>query len=391
MSAGAFQAVLIVLLLAPVAVAAQDPDHLVLGGEDEADGTVFYPRQVEEGPDGDLYVLDVGDSFIKVFAPDGAFRRRLGGSGEGPGEFQRVDGATFGFTPDGKLFFTEYIRGHRWITILELNGDLARVLSPNLAVGFGIEAARALDDGGFLVQITYNATPIAEGDYFLYHVPRSLVRLDGQGEIVAEIARTKCARLISYSPNGGTTNLPFAPSFAWSAVGDDAVVWSDGTSPRLRVIDHAGSLVREMETRLPDPRKVTREDLREWKREREEMMSSRNPAWWHEFGRVVEEYDKSLYDQPILRRISRTPGGNLLVEGPWQADTDASTFWLLDSDGEVIHSITAAAARLRLSEHYLLFLTVDDEGAVLANAVKRPIDEAEALARLEMIAAGRSE
>ena len=65
--------------------------HLVLGDKDDATSILYLPRQVEEGPDGNLYVLDWGDSYIKVFSPAGEFLRSIGGPGEGPGEFQRID------------------------------------------------------------------------------------------------------------------------------------------------------------------------------------------------------------------------------------------------------------------------------------------------------------
>ena len=61
------------------------------------------------------------------------------------------------------------------------------------------------------------------------------------------------------------------------------------------------------------------------------------------------------------------------------------TYWLLDVHGALICTVTADVGHLHYSENYLLYFTVDDEGSILVHAVDRPIDDAEALLRLEAI------
>lgn len=100
----------------------------IIIGREEGDGMLVYPRQIGEGPDGNIYVYDLADAYIKVYSPEGKFLRRIGGKGQGPGEIQRPEGASFGFTLDEKLFFAEFIRGHPWITFMELSGEFSRVL-----------------------------------------------------------------------------------------------------------------------------------------------------------------------------------------------------------------------------------------------------------------------
>ena len=100
----------------------------IIIGREEGDGMLIYPRQVEEGPDGNIYAYDLADAYIKVYSPEGKFLRKIGGKGQGPGEIQRPEGASFGFTPDEKLFFTEFFGGHPWITFMELSGEFIKVL-----------------------------------------------------------------------------------------------------------------------------------------------------------------------------------------------------------------------------------------------------------------------
>ena len=368
-----------ILILVSPALAAP-PEPLVLGGDDSAEVLLLVPRQVEEGPDANLYVLDQGDATIKVYSPAGEFLRQLAGEGEGPGLIRRADGATIGFRPDGTLYITEIFGGHRWLTILAPDGDLVDTLHLDLAADFGVEAAAPLTGGGFLVQIAYGPTPRPSGDYYLYDLPQALVRLDDQGAVLTEIVRTDNAQMISFSPNGGTSNLPFTPTFAWAVQPDSTIVWSDGMSPVLQVYDQTGKLVRDLATGLPAAEKVSEAELETWQRNRREQILDRNPDWWQRFGRVVEAYDHPLYDKPIFSSLSVTPAGHLLAEGSWQPGEEEITYWLLAPDGEVLATVAARAAKLHLSAHYVLYLTADDEGTPLVHVLPRPQDDPAALA-----------
>jgi hypothetical protein len=59
-------------------------------------------RDIELGPDGELYVLDAQVSEVRVFGGDGAHLRTFGRPGEGPGELSRPAGMAVG--PDETLW-----------------------------------------------------------------------------------------------------------------------------------------------------------------------------------------------------------------------------------------------------------------------------------------------
>ncbi len=387
-----FQILLITVMTIALANTSQAQTHLILGSEEEEnDAMLLRPRQIEEGPDGNLYVLDGGDSCIKVYSPTGDYLRKLAGPGEGPGEFQRTDGATFGFTTDGNLFFTEYFGGHRWLTLMELNGDLIRTLAPQLQVNYGIDRATSLDNGGFLVQITFDSEAFPSHNYYLYNMRQSLVQMDNQGAIVAEIVETEHPSVISFTPNGGTSNLPFAPVFVWIAHQDSTITWSDGLNPRLSVLDFTGQTVREIDTKLPPPEKVTDDELKSWCRSRKEAVESSNPTWWHRFGRVIEDYDKSLFDKPILQRISAAPADHILVEGYGNPETEQKTFWLFDQKGTMIATITAGVWSLHISTNHLLYFSDNEDGSTAVNVVKWEGNVGESLSLVKIDAAADDE
>jgi hypothetical protein len=172
-------------------------DSFFILGRGAGEGMLMMPSHVKEGPDGNIYVLDRGDSFIKVYSPEGKHLRRLGGAGQGPGEIQRADGANFGFTQDGQVYITETFGGHRWISVLELTGEVDELIHLDFKENFGIGESFALSDGGFLLEVWFGSIPEMHKDYFLYRYPQSLIRVDFMGKLIAEIVKTDYLKTIS--------------------------------------------------------------------------------------------------------------------------------------------------------------------------------------------------
>ncbi len=361
-------------------------DHFIIGTED-GDGFLAYPRHVQEGPDGNIYVFDWSDYYIKVYSPQGKYLRRIGGRGQGPGEVQRIDGADFGFTPDGNLYFTEFIRGHRWITFMELSGEFIKVLPLDIKETFGISDSYPLEDGGFLIQLSFMGTPEIKKDYFLYTSPRLLARIDSEGKVLSDITRTEYFTRISSIGDGGDSSLPYTPVFQWVPYKDDTVIFADGMSKKFVVFDYEGNLIREIVTELSEPDKVTSRDLNAWRTRREELYRDRNPAWWQRFGSVIEKYKKSLYKKPNLSTIDRTFEGNILVSGPSRYGEPEEDFWLLDDNGKIMAHIQIAGSVVGISENFVFVNTVDEEEIILVNCIKRKGPEKEDFLRIrELIA-----
>jgi hypothetical protein len=368
----------IFVVLASMLCPANEKDYFILGAE-QGDGSLILPGQVQEGPDGNIYVMDRGDAYIKVYSPAGSYLRRIGGKGQGPGEIQRADGAGFGFTRNGKLYFTEYFGGHRWITLVELSGGLDRVLHLEIERVYGIDNAYSLADGGFLVELSYSSVPEMKQDYFLYRYPQSLLRVSSTGRVVSEIAKTDYFRTISGISNGADQWLPFIPAFAWAPYGNDLIIFSDGLSRNLKVYDYSGMMVDEIKTDLPKPEIVKDRDLDAWRKARREAQTDK--AWFNRFGTVIYKYKKSVYGRhPILSDISSTADGNILVAGSSKSG-EKTRFWLLGGHGKTLAETEIAAARLRISKHFIFFLAEDEEENRLAVCLKRVGKEREDLLR----------
>lgn len=373
------------IALLSVCLLCSGQDQTIIGKE-EGDGFLIYPRHTKEGPDGNIYVFDWGDSFIKVYSPEGKYLRRIGGKGQGPGEVQRADGANFGFTPDKKLYFTEFIRGHRWITFMELSGEFIKVLTPKINELFGISTSFPLKDGSFLMEFSFNSSPEMKKDYFLYKDPQSLLRIDSDGEIASEIIKREYFTMISSVGDGATSGLPFTPVFQWVPFKDGTVLFTDGLNTRFKVYDYQGKLVREIATDLPPPEKVSSKDLNAWRKLREEYMMVRNPDWYNRFGKVIDKYKKSLYDKPNLDEFTLTPDGNILVAGPTDYEDSEGDFWLLDENGKTLARIKASVGGLSISRHFIFFFTSDEDMNIYIHCAKRKGSEKDDFSRVKDLA-----
>jgi hypothetical protein len=357
-------------------------DEEIIIGREEGDSMLIYPQQVEEGPDGNIYVYDLADAFIKVYSPEGKFLRKIGGRGQGPGEIQRPDGVSFGFTSDEKLFFTEFMGGHPWVTFMELSGEFHKVLKPEPKEFFGVNRAISLSDGGFLAHLSFRGRPEKRKDYFFYSSPQELVILDSKGRIISRIKKTSYFTRISYFGDGADSPLPFRPVFLWCPFKNKTIIFTDGLSTKLKVYDYEGKLIKEIDTPLSEPEKVTKNDLDEWREERKRGF--RDKAWYNRFGTVIEKYKKSIYERrPNLERISLTPDGNILISGLWDDEVQKINHWLLDEKGNALAKIGAEFSYLVISEHFIFYRTTDEEGYILIHCFKRTGAEKEDLLRLE--------
>lgn len=351
----------------------------ILIGKIGQEGELIYPSQAEEGPDGNIYVYDTMDAFFKVYTPEGKFLRKFGGEGQGPGEIQRSGGVRFGFTPEGKLFFTEFVGGHRWITVMELSGELLRTLKIQISEVFGVIRSHPLEDGGFLLELSLSYKPEIKDDYFYYRIPRELVRIDSAGNIVSRIKRTDHITRVSYSDNGGDAPVPFPPAFLWIPYVEETVLFADGLSPKWNVYDYKGNPVGEVSTPLPEPEKVTKSDLDEWK---ERWKEDVDKDWYERFGVVVEKYRKSIYERrPNIDGLSLTPEGNILAAGDRAEGDEQVTYWLLDQKGKTLAKGSTNSAGLHITQNFIFYGERDLDGGYRFYVRKRTGSETQDLQR----------
>lgn len=334
-----------------------------IGTGEDASGLI-YPRQVKEGPDGNIYVYDEYDASIKIYSPSGTFLRKMGGSGEGPGDIKRKDGVKFGFTADNKLFFTQYFGGHRWLTMMTLDGRLYGTTTFLIKTKmFGIEQAVVLPEGEFLIEFAFLGGFEKRKNYYLHSEPRTIYKVDSEGQIVSKIKESNYLTRISKFSRGADLALPFNPKFKWSPFKGNTILFTDGMDTKLNVLDYKGNVIREIDTSLPKPATVTSQDLDKWRSRIKQSFSKKasDIEWYNNFGNVIDKYKSSIYPmKPYIEELSVTPEGNILITGTVMDGSSKRTFWLLDSNGKMLKQIAIEAYYLSISNNFI-FLKVKDK------------------------------
>ena len=263
---------------------------------------------------------------------------------------------------------------------MELSGEFSRALKFEIKELFGVGRAVSLPDGGFLANLSFPGMPEKQKDYFLYSSPQELVILDSEGQIISRIKKTGYFTRISYIGDGADSPLPFTPRFLWCLFKNNKVIFTDGLSTKLKVYDFKGILVKEIDTPLSKPEKVTKNDLDEWREERKRGF--RNRAWYNQFGTVIEKYKKSIYEKrPNLERISLTPDGNIFISGLWDDKEQRRDYWLLDDNGKTVAKISTQYFEIEIAKHFVFYRTNDEEENILIHCLKRTGTEKEDLLR----------
>ncbi len=360
-------------------------ETFVLGNE-VGDGLLVSPRHVKEGPDKNIYVYDLKEGCIKVYSPSGTFLRKIGSKGEGPGNIKRIDGLNFGFTADNRLYFTQYFGGHRWITFLNLNGKFQHLLTPKIKEKmFGVENSVSLTDGGFLIEFSFWGKAEKKSQYYLHSDPRCIFHISSKGDIISKIKEANYFSRISYYATGGDLEIPFTPIFKWCQYKDDTIIFTDGSERNLKILNYKGELVNEIKTSLPDPVVVRKKDLDEW-RERVKNLyneNSRDIAWYKKYGKVIENYKKSIYSKkPYIEDLFVTPEGNILITGSLDSKKEKD-FWLLDEKGKTQLKIILNVYKLKIFKSFVFLNKIEDDGNNLLYCVKRDGSEKQDLIRVE--------
>jgi len=348
-------------------------DYFILG-DDDNDPILIQPRYVQEGPDGNIYVYDRKDAFIKVFSKTGILMKKLAGLHEGPGFIKRADGVTFGFTQDKNLFFTEYFTGHRWITILNLDGRLKSTITPAIKdLLYGVEQAVSLPDGSFLVEIVFLGKEKKEGKYYLITFPSHIFHLNPKGEIISRIKNSEYFSRISYLQMGADMELPFIPLIRWCPFKKN-ILYTDGLSPILKIINYQGKTVGEIDTKIPIPADITSKDIAEWKEKikNDFTENQRDREWYNKFGKVIEEYDKPIYPKKTcISDMSVTPGNNILLRLTSKVNKTENEFRLIDEKGKCLIVLICKARKMRIDKQFIFIEKHDEDGVNQVHCFKR--------------------
>ena len=364
---------LIILVIAINAFIFADAGLVPLGDSDKLD--LVYPNQVVEGPDKNIYVYDAKDSFIKVFSSSGKLLKTIAGPGEGPGYIKREDGVNFGFTLTKLIYISEYYGGHRWITLLNLEGTLQGTINPQINNPmYGVERIYSIQDGSFLVEFAFAGLPEKKGAFYLHSAPQAIYHMDANGKLLTKLKETNFFQRISYFNRGADYGLPYVPTNLWAPYQNGTILFTDGMDNALKILNYKGDTIGHIDTELPAVPLVTVNDLVKWRNFiKKQMTATQNGKERYEkFGKVIEEYKTPIYKKkPYIHSLDVTPTGNILISSLEEPEVNERNLWLLNSRGKILAQIKSDLSDLKFSLHYIFIKKRDAEENMLVYFLNR--------------------
>ncbi len=212
--------------------------ELIIGKETDTEEAMIYTlRGLQVDGQGDMYVLDGKVDLIKVYGPDGAYRRTIGRKGPGPGEFGSV--SVIAVTGTGSLHVYD-IGNHR---VSEYSAD-----------------GKCLGETPFVKWRPFGLAWDSRGSSYgeVLDMQRGfgelIMKFDRNGEKTA----TPVALTIVSNPNEAMVPIEFF-RLLFRVDAADRLVWASTGEYAFHVVDTNGRLVRTIE-RECRPRGYTKED-----------------------------------------------------------------------------------------------------------------------------------
>lgn len=340
-----------------------------LAGEDwEQFGNI---RNVAFDGAGRLHVFDRQAAQIFVVDRSGGLHRRLGGRGEGPGEFRNAH--WFAVTPGGKVVVAD--QADRAYEIFDANGDYER----RVRMGEGLEV---------MVLWSFMPDPVGDAVFsavgaqmlsfsFVANAPspttRPIERHDLSGDVV--IRDTVADGWLP--PDGELYNglrepFAFGPRMSAGMLPDGSVAFSDSTAYVIRIARPGAGVVRVL-TRPLQPVAVTGRMMEAEKDRRRERLQGLDPGL-REFElrhlanlRFPEEF-------PIVRELGTSWEGEIWVQRHGEEPTDDfGPIDVLTMDGRYVgtYAVGAIAMPAAFGPGGLVAFIETDELDVKTVAVRR--------------------
>lgn len=285
-----------------------------------------------------IYLADRQSSRILVFSAEGRLLHRLGGPGEGPGEFKRWFGR-FALSADDRLLQADFWGGNRSLSCFSVPAKLLWVHKIQKDGYFGTEEIYPLADGRLILGIGHSPMETAKGNllYIGSHLSFYLACEDGSlGNKLIELVNY---HEVSDPDHRGGRPMPYV-SYILSALDPvrQRLAFQKSNEDRVHILDIAGGRVSDHAngfTLKPLSAQLVRAKAREIMSERGRERDRPLYKKLIENGATIES------TQPIVDALVYTDSGELLIAAsePDSEDEEnekqAWTFFTLGSSGNL--------------------------------------------------------
>ncbi len=264
-------------------------EDLVVGGdEDGPDWQLFqWPFIHLVGPTGAMYIVDRNDVYI--VNSQGQLIRKLGGDGEGPGEFRML--YRLHWVSDGEEFWAQDISLSR-MSRFTADGELIDTFHTRPSSS-GLNIYSSIGNGAFVV-MRFNNSESARG---IEHITFELAK--NQFTETAPIIEYRYQD--SHPTEVGTIRIPFQSSPRIQAFPDGRLILAAPTDQLLLILNSEAEPLFRI-SRLWDQSEVSSADIRAWK---QRLLGLPTP-----YGRAYAEKDFRSVPVPKYR----SPFTNLVTD-----------------------------------------------------------------------------
>ncbi len=291
---------------------------VVVGGE--ADSPLFPVASAVLAENLALAVSNAGTNEILLFEPDGSFKKRLGGTGEGPSEFrmlgrmQWMDGDRLAATGEGL----------RKVVVMDFQGDF---VTSHSFRELNAQGVFPLPRGQWLVHSISSPSPKPGGGRL--EVEGTLTVHDSDGRMQMRLATIRSFELIDLESPGGGVARGLPPFTKATIVGVDhtGCVWlANDDDASVEVYDLTGRPRGMVSLRDHVPLEVTQD---EWDEAIERMVQREpNPSARGPLRRMLEgiPFDPG---RPAFSGMKVDDAGHVWLTPYHNADEDVPGWWVV--------------------------------------------------------------
>lgn len=295
-------------------------------------------RDVAEGREGEIYVLEDDALEVRVFDSEGKHLRTLGRAGDGPGEFRRPSALRVG--AGDTLHVLESASSSGRLHVFALDGSFVRTSSASSPGVMGATPA-----------ITAQGDVVAEVLRSASGLPNLLIRIDGRTAAIDTLLELEPAR-------GAEAPLQ-APQPRWTMFADGGLVIGRTDEYRF-VYLNSDQEVDRVVTRAVFPRLLTEAEKNQLLAYQRAIFARFPPAVAQRMSEGLTVADLSA----VYSDVMAGPEGSLWVmkDDPAEWEAGTQTWDVLDAEGRHLGSVQAGAARSWTAGNHLYQMVVDELG-----------------------------
>lgn len=210
-------------------------EELAIGNENDENSTFYQGLSIAIDKDENIFVLDGGNSWVQKFDKNGYYLMTIGSKGQGPGEFQYLNGAFI----DSKNNL--YVSQGRSISVFDKDGIFVR----SIPLGTSIYSFQITDEGN-IIATTSTIIPVKTSE--------DLVFFDPTGKKLKTLATFPNVRVVPVGgiALGARNRLAFYLSFC--PLTEKQGLYGFSAEYKLFLIDSSGNLVSIIEKEeIPEP------------------------------------------------------------------------------------------------------------------------------------------